>query len=153
MTRTTIQQLLEKYWNCETSPEEEQIIAGYFSSAPIPKEWEKYRILFAWKHSQASIKAPAKLKTPPSRQPFAARFSAIVKIAASVLLIITAGVGFYTHYQQVQWMDHTFSETYSNPQDALKDTKKAIGKVSAVLDMMQKQIPAGKTDSIINIAK
>ncbi|MDR1631413.1 MAG: hypothetical protein LBR97_00745 [Dysgonamonadaceae bacterium] len=139
MAQTTIRQLLDKYWNCETSPEEEQFLTGYFSGDSVPEEWRKYQVLFAWKKTQTLVKATPKLKAELGRQPFVAQFYSVVKIAASVLLIMTIGIGFYTHYRQVQWMDKVFSETYSDPADALRDTQNAIEKVSSVLNLMQEQ--------------
>lgn len=151
MIRTTIRQLLDKYWNCETSPEEEQFLTSYFSSDSVPEEWKKYQVLFAWKKAQASVKAAPGLKAESRRQPVVARVYFAVKIAASVLLIMTVGTGFYTHYRQVRWMDRVFSETYSDPADALRDTRNAIAKVSSVLNLMQAQKPAiEETDSLLN---
>jgi hypothetical protein len=139
MAQTTIRQILDKYWNCETSPEEEQFLTAYFSGDSVPEEWKKYRVLFAWKKTQTSIKAAPELKAELGKQPLVTQFYSVVKIAASVLLIMTIGIGFYTHYRQVQWMDKVFSETYSDPADALRDTKNAIEKVSSVLNLMQER--------------
>lgn len=151
MIRTTIRQLLDKYWNCETSPEEEQFLTSYFSGDSVPEEWKKYRTLFAWKKAQASVKAAPGLKAESGRQPVVAQFYSAVKTAAAVLLIMTAGIGFYTHYRQVRWMDSFFSETYSDPADALRDTRNAIEKVSSVLNLMQARKPdVEETDSLSN---
>lgn len=151
MIQTTIRQLLDKYWNCETSPEEEQFLTSYFSGDSVPEEWKKYQVLFAWKKAQTSVKAAPEFKTELRRRPVALRFYSAVKIAASVLLILTVGIGFYTHYRQVQWMDKLFSETYTDPADALRETKNAIEKVSSVLNLMQeRQSDAGETDSLPN---
>lgn len=151
MIRTTIRQLLDKYWNCETSPEEEQFLTSYFSGDSVPEEWKKYQVLFAWKKAQASVKAAPGLKAESGRKPIVTRIYSAIKIAASVLLIMTAGIGFYTHYRQVQWMDKVFSETYSDPADALRDTQNAIEKVSSALNLMQaQQSNIEKTDSLSN---
>jgi hypothetical protein len=151
MTETTIRQLLDKYWNCETSPEEEQFLTAYFSGDSIPEEWKKYRALFAWKKMQKLVKAAPELKVEIGRQPVVTQFYSVVKIAASVLLVMTIGIGFYTHYRQMQWMDKVFSETYSDPADALRDTKNAIEKVSSVLNLMQEQkSDPEETDSLSN---
>ncbi|MDR2691380.1 MAG: hypothetical protein LBB73_03655 [Dysgonamonadaceae bacterium] len=150
MIQTTIRQLLDKYWNCETSPEEERFLTSYFSGDSVSEEWKKYQVLFAWKKAQISVKAAPELKTK-SGWPVAGRFYSTVKIAASVLLIMTVGIGFYTHYRQVQWMDKVFSETYSDPADALRETKDAIEKVSSVLNLMQeRQSDAGETNALLN---
>jgi len=138
MTKTTILELLDKYWNCETSPEEEQLLTNFFSGDAIPEEWKKYQTVFRWKKGQTLVKATPELKAEIGHPPVS-QFYSIIKIAASILLILTIGIGFYTHYKQVQWMNKVFSETYSEPQDSLLDTKNAVEKVSSVLNLTQEQ--------------
>ena len=145
MTQATIQQLLDKYWNCETSPEEEQLLTDFFSSDSAPEEWKKYQTLFGWKKAQTLVKATPELKAEIGR-PVVIQFYSVIKVAASILLILTIGIGFYTHYRQVQWMDKVFSETNSESKDSVLDTKNAVEKVSSVLTLTQEQ----KTDSLAN---
>ncbi|MDR2622895.1 MAG: hypothetical protein LBC48_10045 [Dysgonamonadaceae bacterium] len=148
MTQTRIKQLLDKYWNCKTSPEEEQLLTDFFSGDSVPAEWEKYRTLFGWKKAQTLVKASSELKAEIGR-PAVIQFYSVIKVAASVLLILTIGIGFHTHYKQVQWMDQVFSEDYSEPKDSLLDAKGTIEKVSSVLNLKQEQnANAEKTDSL-----
>ena len=150
MTQTTIRQLLEKYWNCETSPEEEQLLTNFFSGDSVPEEWKKYRALFGWKKAQTLIKATPGLKAEIG-QPAVVRFYSVVKVAASILLILTIGIGFHTHYKQVQWMDKVFSGTHSEPKDSILDTKSAVEKVSSVLKLTPEQkANVQRTDSLSN---
>ena len=148
MTQETIQQLLDKYWKCETSPEEERLLTDFFSGDSVPEEWKKYQTLFGWKKAQTLVKAAPELKAEIGR-PVVIQFYSVVKVAASILLILTIGIGFYTHYRQVQWMDKVFSETNSEPKDSLLDTKSTIEKVSSVLNLTQES-NAEKTDSLTN---
>ncbi|GHS94000.1 hypothetical protein AGMMS50239_11170 [Bacteroidia bacterium] len=150
MTQTTIKQLLDKYWNCETSPEEEQLLTDFFAGDSVPEEWKKYQALFGWKKTQTLVKATPEFKAEIG-QPVVIQFYSVIKVAASILLILTIGIGFHTHYKQVQWMDTVFSETYSEPKDSLLDTKNAVEKVSSVLNLTQEQkSDAEKTDSLTN---
>ncbi len=48
-----IDQLLERYWKCETSIEEENILRTFFSQEVIPAELEKYKSLFAYEQETA----------------------------------------------------------------------------------------------------
>lgn len=48
MDYSYINQLLDSYWNCETSLEEEQILRTFFSQKDIPAELERYRSLFVY---------------------------------------------------------------------------------------------------------
>ena len=43
-----INQLLERYWKCETSLEEEDILRAFFSQDNIPAELERYKPLFVY---------------------------------------------------------------------------------------------------------
>lgn len=135
MKQEMIKQLLEKYWKCETSQEEEAILRTYFSGENISEDLMQYRSLFCWKKAQSQIKADKKLKQGFDK-PFTYRFYPILKVAASILLIFTIGIGAYTHYQQQKVMDRIFSETYSDPEEALKETGNIITKVSAALRMV-----------------
>lgn len=43
-----IEQLLERYWQCETSLEEENILRTFFSQKDVPAEMLQYRSLFVY---------------------------------------------------------------------------------------------------------
>ena len=47
-----IEQLLERYWNCETSLEEEEILRMFFSQKEVPAELRRYASLFAYEHQE-----------------------------------------------------------------------------------------------------
>ncbi len=46
-------QLLDRYWNCETSLEEEEILRTFFSQDKLPAELEPYKSLFAYEQKEA----------------------------------------------------------------------------------------------------
>ncbi|RRD01943.1 pyruvate ferredoxin oxidoreductase [Prevotella sp. OH937_COT-195] len=47
-----IEQLLERYWQCETSLEEEKILRTFFCQKDLPEELQKYASLFAYEHEE-----------------------------------------------------------------------------------------------------
>lgn len=47
-----IKQLLERYWRCETSLEEEEILRTFFSQKDVPAELRAYQPLFAYEQSE-----------------------------------------------------------------------------------------------------
>ena len=47
-----INQLLERYWQCETTLEEEQILRSFFSQLNVPRELERYRSLFVYEQTE-----------------------------------------------------------------------------------------------------
>lgn len=42
-----IEQLLERYWQCETSLKEEEILRAFFSQEEVPAELQAYQALFS----------------------------------------------------------------------------------------------------------
>lgn len=48
-----IEQLLESYWNCTTSKEEEQILRTFFSQKELPAHLVRYRALFEYQVEQS----------------------------------------------------------------------------------------------------
>ena len=51
-----INQLLERYWNCETSLGEEGILRAFFSQKDVPAELRQYQPLFAYQQLEAKEK-------------------------------------------------------------------------------------------------
>lgn len=50
-----IEQLLERYWACETSLEEEEILRAFFSQKDIPASLQGYRPLFAAQQEEKKL--------------------------------------------------------------------------------------------------
>lgn len=99
-----IEQLLERYWNCQTSLEEEAILKAFFSQSDIPAELAKYKPLFAYEAAEPAADTlgsdfdermmqlvgdaePVKAKVVPLRQ----RMAPLFKAAAVVAIILTLG--------------------------------------------------------------
>ena len=151
MTTEQIHRFSEKYWAGDTSLEEEQALKAFFSGDSIPDELRKYQPLFLWKTNQLQIKGN-RMPEIEFKKPVRIQWYSVLKAIASVLLILTLGIGFYTHYQQEKYLDKIFSETYSNPEDALQTTKNVIGKISSVLNLAKdKRVEAQKLDSLEQI--
>ena len=51
-----IEQLLEKFWNCETSVEEEQILRSFFHQEEIPAHLLRYKPLFAYQEAEKEVR-------------------------------------------------------------------------------------------------
>lgn len=47
-----IEQLLERYWECQTTLEEEVILREFFAQENVPMELLKYRQLFLYQHEE-----------------------------------------------------------------------------------------------------
>lgn len=53
MTQPDIKALLDKYWQAETTLEEEQQLAAYFRQPETDPAFESYRAMFAWREEEA----------------------------------------------------------------------------------------------------
>jgi len=138
MEKQEIKQLLERYWQCETSLEEEQILLAFFSGEDLPEDLNIYQALFTRTHKQLAIKAEGNLLTRINK-PLKQQFYPALKVAASILILLTVGIGFVTHIQQEKQIDKMFSDTYTDPEDAVKETEQVVAKVSSVLQFIQEK--------------
>lgn len=99
-----IEQLLERYWRCETTLEEERILRAFFAQKDLPAALLPYKDLFAYAQLQANEVAlgddfdakilnivgadqPVKARMITTRQ----RLLPLFKAAAIVAIILTLG--------------------------------------------------------------
>lgn len=54
MDYSFIDKLLERYWQCATSLEEEEMLKAFFRQKEIPQRFEQYRSLFNYEDLAAS---------------------------------------------------------------------------------------------------
>lgn len=99
-----INQLLELYWSCKTTLEEEEILRTFFSQIDIPEEFEKYRPLFLYEQVErktnvlgndfdekilSMIDEPIPVKA--RKITFTQRLMPLFRAAAIVAIILTLG--------------------------------------------------------------
>ena len=141
-----MKEILERYWDCQTSTEEEQLLREWFSQGNVPDELKQYRSAFLLQMQMADQKADPSLcrnvlnaienETIKAHKSFS--FYSMIKIAASILVIVSMGIGIFTHYQQEKFLKEMFIETYTDPEDALKETRAVLDKVSSSFFKAQK---------------
>jgi hypothetical protein len=132
MEQEKIKQLLEQYWQGETSLEDEKLLREFFLGNTVPEELKKYTSLFAWKNKQQEITTNNKQLIIPRKRVIHSFYPAL-KIAASVLIVMVFGISVYTHYQQEKFMDKVFSETTVESPEAVRDSGDVVAKASSVL--------------------
>lgn len=95
-----IEQLMERYWNAETSTEEESILRSFFSQENIPAEMKQWRSLFVADEPKLSDDFDARILAMINEeaQPVKAkevkltqRLIPLFKAAAVVAIILTLG--------------------------------------------------------------
>ncbi len=97
-----IEQLLERYWNCETSVEEEQILRIFFQQKELPAHLRRYRSLFTYQEAASEVKLGedfdkkvlAEIERPvvkARKLTLYTRFMPLFKAAAMMILLFTLG--------------------------------------------------------------
>lgn len=122
-----IQQLLERYWEGETSIEEEQILRSFFSQKEVPADLKRYQPLFAFAAKQQEKEVLGKdfderilaiidqeeeeltattQVVKARKYPFAQRLMPIFKAAAVVAVFLTVGNAVQVSFKQDTNMAH-----------------------------------------------
>lgn len=139
-----IDQLLERYWQCETSLEEEQILRTFFRQKDVPVHLLQYQNLFAYQQVQQQIKLGedfdarmlAKVERPvvkARRLTPKSRLIPLFKAAATVAIILTLGTIAQRSFHQENNLDYnyeTYKDTYDDPQVAYEQITSALMMVS-----------------------
>jgi hypothetical protein len=133
MDSKQIEALLEKYWNCETSLEEEQQLREFFRTDPVPAAWKDAAELFRYFEKQRTrgltdsdfdTRVMMRVKNPPKGK--MVNWSYVARIAAGLLVVIAAG---YLVRQEIR-KSYPPEDTFSDPQIAFEETKKALMMIS-----------------------
>ncbi len=141
-----IKQLLERYWQCETSLEEEEILRMFFSQKDVPAELLSYKDLFTYEQTEAKahvlgddfdekimamIDEPAPVKARVI--PFTQRLMPLFKAAAVVAIFLTLGNAAQVSFSEKADDGYNSVAGYDNVQQG---TSVAMGD-SAVIDTLR----------------
>ncbi|MDO5523298.1 MAG: hypothetical protein Q4G48_04550 [Bacteroidia bacterium] len=145
MNTERIHNLLEKYWNCETSVGEEQELQEFFNFGQVPGNLQPYVPIFAYKQQQQALvpgddfdkKLEASLRNAEKQQKYITIkiFEPLLRIAASIILIAGIGISVYFFAKQ---NNQVFAETYNDPGAALQEATSALEKLSTALQSTEK---------------
>lgn len=128
-----IEQLLERYWQCESSLEEEVCLRAFFSGDNVPEQWLRYKDLFVYQqlqqeeHLDADFDARvlAEIEVPvvkAKRMTLPERFMPLFKAAAVVAVVLSLGSvmqhSFFSDVKEVAATD-TIGKQISAPSVAL----------------------------------
>ena len=149
-----ISQLLERYWQCETSAEEEEILRAFFSQKDIPAELRRYQAVFAYQQTArkedtlgddfdarilAMTEEPATVKARSITIP--AQLRPLFKAAAVVAITVTLG-------NAMQWQAGArqadedinyagYKDTYNDPAVAYDEMQNALELLSEGISQAQ----------------
>lgn len=129
MNMNKINELLEKYWNAETTLEEEKVLSQYFSSDEVREEHLPYQPLFALYASASQLKFEKEITLPETTKVVSMRKIggwSIMGIAASLLLLISVGIMNFGPNQTVEPLDVFAQNEILEEAEALEVTRQAL---------------------------
>ncbi len=136
--------LLKKYWNCETSLEEEKQLREYFGSDDIPEQLKETASMFRY-FEEAKKKSLNDLafdgqvmrKINPRQGQMRRLFYNSMRIAAGLLVVVAATWFIRTEVRQT--IPQEMVDTYDDPELAFEETKKALLMISKSFGTAEQQ--------------
>ncbi len=150
-----IENLVERYFDCQTNLQEEEILKSFFNQQDIPASLEQYKPLFSTLAQEQSVELPADFdaklmqRLNVADRPVVAKRSSwlgrlnsslvpFYKAVASVALVITVGVAASSYWnsrdpEPVNYNYSGYHDTYSDPQVAYSQVRGALQDLSDVL--------------------
>jgi len=148
-----IEQLLERFWQCETSLEEEEILRTFFQQKKIPAHLLPYKDLFVYTQTVKEVKLGddfdtkilAQIEKPvvkARRISFTNRLAPLFKAVAVVAIILSLGTAAQHSFNRSNDTDYNYDayeDTYTDPQTAYGEISDALMTVSESINKYQEQ--------------
>jgi len=134
MELNNIHELVQRYWDGESSLQEERFLKDYFNQTEIKPELEKYRDYFSYLsvHSKTTLSDSFSFKKPMRRIGFK------MQAAAAIVLLVACLFFYHNPMESEQVAQTTYEDTFQTPEEALSKLKEALVKVSISMDQSQK---------------
>lgn len=142
-----LDQLLDKYWKCETSLEEERLLQDYFRSGDIPKGMNAAAALFQFFETEKGKSlgnnfeglVTKKLKERRKGKIVSmVSFGNIARIAAGIVVVVAAT--FFIRQEVRKSYPKELQDTYSDPKMAFEETKRALEMISNSFGVAKKEV-------------
>jgi hypothetical protein len=136
MDSRKIEELLNRYWNCESSLEEEQQLREYFRAGKYPDQLKDTAALFTYfdVHKKKSIddetfdaQVVGKIQSAPKGR-MASLLQNSMRIAAGIAVLVVAFVLVKNEIRKTT--PQQVVDTYDDPKLAFEETKKALMMIS-----------------------
>ena len=145
MDSNEIKQLLEKYWNCETSLEEEQQLREYFRGNNIPESLKETSELFRYFETQKKDsliqgfdgEVMKRIKEERPQGKVVKMMFNVARIAAGLVVVVAAT--YFVREEIRKSYPPEIADTYSDPKLAFEETKKALMMISKGFGKAQKE--------------
>ncbi len=154
MDSQQIEKMLERYWACETSLEEERTLRSLFKGGYIPENISEYTPFFLVQDEKKNILAGQQLSKSVEDIPrmhsslYIRYFYPVMRIAASVLIVVSVGLGIYTHHENQTVVQQIYTETCTDPDMAFEEIQHAFDKIGTSFLKAQSALE-GLTDSTL----
>jgi hypothetical protein len=141
--------LLEKYWNAETSSQEEAQLLQDLNGSKSPEG--AYFTMLAEARQQKSKLTIDDINSYNQRQSVATTGAVILPLyrwiasAAAIIAFVAAGIGLWNYSQQAT-QSVQMAETFEDPYEAYEEVREALAFVSAKLNKSQ-------SSAMLNIKK
>ena len=123
MALDRIENLLEKYFEAETTIAEEIELKDYFASSDVAQHLEQYKPIFGYavqaKQEQFTATIPLNTKKRKS----------VVWLSVAASVVVLLGVSLFTFHQYNQPKANDLG-TYDDPEVAFRETQKALAMIS-----------------------
>ena len=159
-----IEQLVERYWQCQTSVEEEAILKAFFSQERVPEHLQTYKAWFAgeklWQDSKPGSDFDTRIMArigheehvvKARRMTLAKRLMPFYKAAASVAIILTLGNAAQNSFRHPA--DEGNGYNYESYQDSYDDPAMAYDQMTDALQMVSQSLSeTQRQDSLLHPA-
>lgn len=156
-----IEQLLERYWEAETTPQEENILKAFFSQTEIPENLRRYQPLFEYEQAAAEEeklgddfdrKVMAQIRAlNPQQQGSGLRVKArkltigqrlrpFYRAVAAVAIVLLLGTVAQSAFRNVgsnepwDYNSEGYADTYQKPEEALDAGLDGLAEIKAMLN-------------------
>jgi hypothetical protein len=145
MDSNKIDELLKKYWNCETSLEEEQQLQTYFREGNIPEQLKETAALFRYfaEHKKKTLTDVSfegqvmKNVKAPKKGRIASLVYNTMRIAAGIVVLVLAV--WLVRMEVRKSTPQEMVDTYNDPKLAFEETKKALMMISKSFGTAEEQ--------------
>jgi hypothetical protein len=145
MDFNNMEELLKKYWNCETTLEEEKQLREFFGGNNIPDQWKDTAALFQYfevskKKSLNDMafegQVMGKVNSPKQGKLVKLAYNAM-RIAAGLAVVIAAT--WFIRKEVRETTPQAVVDTYDDPKMAFEETKKALLMISKSFGTAEEQ--------------
>lgn len=127
MALDKIENLLEKYFEAETSIAEEKELKDYFASSDVAQHLEQYKPIFGYSVQAKQEQFKATIPLIPKGRDIKRKRVVWLSVAASVVVLLGVGLFTFNNYNQLKSND---LGTYDDPEVAFRETQKALAMIS-----------------------